>query len=169
MDGTDLERIEAVAAALPVPVPWSLDTFVDALSDQRRRAIHLRPLEGPGGVDMPTGLWVPTPEVDHVFFETSTSVPHQEHIICHELAHMILRHEPDPTQPGHYLRRVFEQIDPGLIEAARARTSYRLVEEQEAETLATLILGGATRQLHTPPNAEPGSGHEWDALLGFEL
>ncbi len=170
MNRANIERLRAIAATLPIPAPWDLDGFLQALSEQRGRKIQLRPLEGSSTTHTPTGLWIPGPEADHIFYETQTSKPHQDHIVCHELSHMILRHQPDPQQPGHYLaKKVFAELDPALVASARARTSYGLIEEQEAETLATMIHGeeqADSAQPHTDPDAS--AAQRWDPLLGFD-
>lgn len=170
MNRVDIERLRAIAAALPIPAPWNLDGFLHSLSKQRGRPIQLRPLEGPSATaHTPTGLWVPGPEADHIFYETQTSKPHQDHIVCHELSHMILRHQRDPQQPGHYLNnKVFAELDPALVASARARTSYGFIEEREAETLATIILG--EEQMVSPhhhTDADASAAQRWDPLLGF--
>lgn len=67
MNRAELERLQAIVDALAVPVPWSLSTFVAALSAQRGRPIQLHPLEGPTTADTPTGLWVPSREADYIF------------------------------------------------------------------------------------------------------
>lgn len=169
MNRAELERLQAIVDALAVPVPWSLSTFVAALSAQRGRPIQLHPLEGPTTADTPTGLWVPSREADHIFYETATSLPHQEHIVCHELGHMVLRHQPDPERPGRYLHsRLFHQVAPELVEIARARTSYRDAKEQEAETFATLILRGATSRVRTGTAPPSPAALQWSSVLGFD-
>lgn len=166
---TELSLLQEIADALPIPRPWSLDEFIANLSARRDRPIHVHPMvSSTAATDLPTGLWVPSPDADWIFAEQNTSAPHREHIVCHELAHMILRHEPDPEHPGEYLGRVFDGLDPDLVAEALARTSYQLPQEQDAEVLATLIIGGPAAGPPTTPEQQP-EVRQWDAVLGFDL
>jgi len=168
---SDLQRLKAIVAQLPLPKPWNLGTFLEALGHQRNRPIDVRPLEldGATAADMPSGLWISTATADYIFYEPRTSPPHREHCICHEVGHMVLRHQADLNRPGQYLHRVFEHIDPALLHAARARTSYRFIEEQEAEMFATLILDGAGDQRRTPKSVKSSTAQEWHSALGLDL
>jgi len=168
---SDLQRLKAIVAQLPLPKPWNMNIFLEALGHQRNRPIDVRPikLDGPTAPDMPSGLWIPTPTEDYIFYEPRTSPPHREHCICHEVGHMVLRHKADPNRPGQYLHRIFENIDPALLDGARARTSYRFIEEQEAEMFATLLLDGAGEQRRTPRRAKSAPAQHWHSALGLEL
>jgi len=165
------ERLKAIVAELPLPNPWNLETFLEALGHQRNRPIIVRPIEldGPTPADMPSGLWIPRQTEDYIFYEPRTSRPHRQHCICHEVGHMVLRHKSDPNRPGQYLHRVFENIDPALLDAARARTSYRFIEEQEAEMVATLILDGAGDHRRTPRSVKSSTARQWHSALGLRL
>lgn len=168
MNRSQHERLAGIVATLPVPAPWDLQVFLQALGEQRDRPILLHPIAGSRTTDTPTGLWLPTFEADHIFYEHQTSKPHQDHIVCHEVGHMVLRHQPDPANPGHYLRRkVFQHLDTELVDLVRARTSYQLVEEQEAETVATLILD-KNKNSRSAANLCGTPAAAWDSLLGFD-
>ncbi len=171
MNRSDLQRLKAIVAELALPNPWNLETFLEALGHRRNRPIVVRPIEldGPTPADMPTGLWIPRPTEDYIFYEPRTSPPHREHCICHEVGHMVLRHQADPNRPGQYLHRVFEHIDPALLHAARARTSYHFIEEQEAEMFATLILDDAGDQRRAPKSLKSSTAQEWHSALGLAL
>lgn len=132
------KRCWDVVRRLHLPDPFSVSALCDSISVQRRRALYLHPLEKPEGVlDMPCGMWVATDVADHVFFEEQTSTFHQEHIILHELAHMIC---------GHTIGMLGDDFDPAaaggddLARKALLRASYNTEQEQEAELVATLIL-----------------------------
>lgn len=115
---------------LRLPDPFSVPALIDSISAQRGRTLYLHPLDHPaGGPDMPCGMWVATDVADHIFFEQRTSTFHQEHIILHELGHMIC---------GHTLGVV--DADPDVVRGALGRTSYDTRQEQEAEMVATLLL-----------------------------
>jgi hypothetical protein len=131
------KRCWAIVRRLPLPEPFSVSALCDSIAADRGRTLYLHPMDRPEGVlDMPCGMWVATDVADHVFFEQQTSTFHQEHIILHELGHMICGHTID-------------MLDPALVDAdngdepvqrALFRASYNTEQEQEAELLATLLL-----------------------------
>jgi phage-related baseplate assembly protein len=115
----------------------------------------------------PCGLWLGLPEVDLIFFEADTSPAHQDHIILHELGH-VLSHEHDGTLDEELLRTLFPALSPELVRNALGRTRYSAVEEQEAEVFAHLVLARVRR---APAAAEPARGstdtHTRDVLRRF--
>jgi hypothetical protein len=135
------KRCTQVVRRLQLPDPFSVSALCDSISAQRGRTLYLHPLDKPEGVlDMPCGMWVATDVADHVFFEQQTSTFHQEHIILHELGHMIC---------GHTIAILGDDVDPAaisedtggeLVQQALLRASYNTEQEQEAELVATLIL-----------------------------
>src|SRR6185436_10468256 len=58
---------------------------------ERASALHLLPKQTRLG---PCGVWLSLPEVDYVFYEPETSQLHREHIILHELGHLLCEHQP---------------------------------------------------------------------------
>ncbi len=84
------------------------------------------------------GLWLGTDNADYVFYEPRTAPLHQEHIILHEIGHVLCDHhrsftgDDEPTGPPG-------EMQPHLVRRLMARTSYTTVEEQEAEMIASLI------------------------------
>lgn len=132
------KRCLQVVSRLDLPNPFSVSALCDSIATMRGRALYLHPLEKPAGVlDMPCGMWVATDSADHVFFEQQTSTFHQDHIILHELAHMIC---------GHTIAMLTDEFDAAaddggeVVQRALLRTSYNTAQEQEAELVATLLL-----------------------------
>ncbi len=89
-----------------------------------------------GGV---SGAWVAMPSVDIVFFEEQTSPLHRQHVILHELSHILCDHRGIATGVEG-LQSLLHAT--ATIERLRAlqRNHYSDEEEQEAEILASLIL-----------------------------
>ena len=83
-------RVDALLAAVPLPRPWSMNTWVDALEAWRGREIDLVPVEYRPG--RPSGAWQARPDYDLIAYTEHTSALHQDHIIAHELAHMLCEH-----------------------------------------------------------------------------
>jgi len=149
---------------LEVPVPWNLEVFVAQLAQRRGRRIYLSPLDPAMGVHTPCGVWIATDDADHIFYEAKTSGLHRDHIVCHELAHMIYQHE-DIAQPmpDEYAQCLLPLLDPAVIRRTLGRTSYAIPAEQEAELLATRIMANTTRA--AVPLAGPSSSAEVSAGL----
>jgi hypothetical protein len=125
---------------LDLPTPFSAYAFSECLARQRGRRMYIHPLPyGWAGEGTPCGIWMATDVADHVFFEAQTSSFHQEHIILHELGHMIC---------GHAIPLLADELNDGLdlgtvdqtvIRRALLRTSYHTEQEREAELLATML------------------------------
>jgi len=143
---------EAMLRALDLPVPFTVDAFCVNLGSDRGRSVRLRTI--PADVDAPCGLWVSTSDADYVFHQTATSLLHQEHIILHELAHMIFDHTRGGDAGEELRRELLPDLDPDVVSRVLARTSYDSLQEQEAETLADLI--GA--QVHRIPSTSGEQG-----------
>ncbi|WP_188300249.1 hypothetical protein [Streptomyces sp. CBMA156] len=139
---------------LDLAAPFSLDGVCARLAAVRRRPIHLHPLP-PGAAEAGAcGLWLATGTDDYIFFEQQTSRPHQEHIVLHEIGHMLLDH-PAPAALGAVVPiERLGQVDPALARHLLARTDYTTRQEQEAEMLASLIRTRAARA--EEPAAERG-------------
>lgn len=129
-------------AQLDVPTPFDLDAFVAQLAQQRGRPLQVSPLDALATPDTPCGVWIGTDAADHVFVEAHTSAFHRDHIVCHELAHMLLEHDSAaPTLGESYASRLLPNLSPDMLRRVLGRTAYTDRQEREAELLATLILG----------------------------
>ncbi|OLF10814.1 ImmA/IrrE family metallo-endopeptidase [Actinophytocola xanthii] len=95
------------------------------------------------------GLWLGTASADFIFYEAHTSSAHQDHIILHELGH-VLCHEHDGSLDEDLLRTLFPALSPALVHQALGRTRYSAVEEQEAEVFAYLVQERVWRTRATP-------------------
>ncbi|WP_344165753.1 hypothetical protein [Nocardiopsis rhodophaea] len=93
----------------------------------RIRDIHLE-------ADAPCGLWLALGKINYIFVDARSHV-HRDHIILHELAHMICGHNHGQTDLANFL----PGIDPGQIRSVLARSNYSDQQEAEAEIMATVI------------------------------
>lgn len=139
------EKCEATLRTLTLPRPFAVEAFCTMLAQARDRPLHLLPL--PSSDDGPCGLWVSTADADYVFHQVATSRLHQEHIILHELAHMIFDHVAIRGSAERLQDRLLPRLDPRMVATVLARSSYSTEQELEAETLADLIGGRARRGL----------------------
>ncbi|WP_223267637.1 ImmA/IrrE family metallo-endopeptidase [Streptosporangium nondiastaticum] len=143
-----LRRLRRGAATLltrlELPDRCDIVTLCEHLSRERGRPLHLAPVIM--GASYPCGMWVALDTADIVIFEANTSRLHQDHIIAHELAHMICSHRGDTDPAGSSgLSSMFPHLDAERVREALGRTSYSTEEEQEAEIMASLILEHVTR------------------------
>lgn len=130
-------RCEARLKTLDLPAPFSTRAFCAMLAAKRGRPIVLRSVTSTSG---PWGLWVALPGVDLIFFEQATTPLHQEHIILHELCHLVCDHRTPAVAPAEIHQLLFPDLDTGTVERVLRRAGYMVDEEQEAEMLASLIL-----------------------------
>jgi hypothetical protein len=161
------ERVRTVLAAVPLPRPWSMNAWVDGLEAWRGREIDLVPIAYRPG--QPSGAWQARPGYDLIAYTERTSALHQDHIIAHELAHMLCAHT------GTCLMSEAEaaELAPDLAPRALSHLLTRVTtgtDEYEAELIAVLLMSAATSE---PPAVQPGaSGRAADqarrlaALLG---
>lgn len=134
---------------LDLPDPFSIEELLNRVSEKRGRPIHLHPFSGIAGDELPCGAWMAMEKADHILVEESTSPLHRDHIVLHEISHMLLGHTPRQT-----LAKAFQHLDADLVTGVLTRTSYETEEERSAETLAGLIATRAalrgTGDLTTP-------------------
>jgi hypothetical protein len=135
-------RCEAIASTLPLPVPFDVKELCRLLADDRGKPILLVPTAGSAKV---MGLWVATAAADLILYEESTTPPHQEHIILHELSHLLCGHYRGTLPYAEHMRTLLPNLDPAMIQRVLGRTEYSAAEEQEAELLACLIKQRAER------------------------
>lgn len=119
-----------------MPVPFDAHALCEQVSLQRGRPIRLIPMARLTGV---CGLWVATDTTDLIFYEQETTPPHSEHIILHELSHLLCDHYPASLSPAEQARLLLPTLDPEMVRRVLGRTGYSTVEEREAETLASMI------------------------------
>jgi hypothetical protein len=151
------QRCERLLREVEVPDPFEVHAFAEAVSCRRGRPLHLVAKSSPLG---PCGMWLALPAADLVFYEVTTSRLHREHIIVHELAHILAAHEPTEPVDVAALATLLPDLDPSMVRQVLARSTYSAVDEQEAEMLASLILtrgsAGARNRVRTSETNDPG-------------
>jgi hypothetical protein len=127
------ERCRALVDTLDIPEPFDLGEFCHRLERRRGRPILMVAITAVHGT--PCGMWVSTARADYIFHERSTSPLHRQHIIMHEIGHMLFDHRPG-TGPSELL---LPDLDPELVDRMLGRTAYDCEQELEAETFADLM------------------------------
>ncbi|QFU87495.1 ImmA/IrrE family metallo-endopeptidase [Amycolatopsis sp. YIM 10] len=130
-------RCLAMVRRLPLPDPFDARELCRLVAQRRRRPISVVPATG--GDHQVLGLWVATEHTDLIFYEEATTPPHQEHIILHELGHLLFDHFAETPSVTEQMRLLMPSLDPEVVRRVLGRTTYQETEEQEAELLATLI------------------------------
>ena len=97
-----------------------------------------------------SGMWMPTKVADFIIYEERTSRAHQEHIIAHELAHILWGHKGVAAADNDLLRQLFPDISPEVVRRAMLRTKYSDLNEQEAEVTASILLAPVSRPRDNP-------------------
>lgn len=149
------QRCEARLRTLPLPDPFDLDDFCGALSEQRGRPILLEAtpeMDSPAELGSPAGLWMAGTSLDVIFYDAETSPMHQEHIILHELSHLLCGHHAQVIAGPGFSELVLPDMSREIVLGTRGRTiTYSDAEEQEAELLASLIAEHSNRHRAETP------------------
>jgi hypothetical protein len=134
----ELRKLNAQRIAeLDLPCPCDLPTLCRRLGRQRNRPITLVPMPIPSS--HPCGMWAAVEEEDLIFFDVTTTSAHQEHIILHELGHIIGCHDIPARLDDESARRLFPNLDPDAVRGLLGRAAYDDISEQEAEIIAYLL------------------------------
>ncbi|MEU3990803.1 hypothetical protein OG301_16170 [Streptomyces platensis] len=154
-------RLRQELQELGVQPPLDVVALCQALGRKWGRDIELQPapLPQPG----PLGLLIETPEADIILYQEKTTRLHQDHIILHEVGHMLANHESDSTELG----ATGPRIEPGGARREHQRCSYDDQQECDAELVATIILEWALvlDRVTVPLSADP-SVRQVQAALG---
>ncbi len=144
-------RCEGRLRDLPLPSPFDIEVFCHAVAERRGRPIILKAVTGIGARTM--GAWIPTPSVDLIVYEENTSRFHQEHILLHELSHIICDHQPLVVD-SHVAAELFPDILPEVVRGVLQRHAYSTEDEFEAEVQASVIRERVTaRRPFDPPTS----------------
>ncbi|SDN44088.1 ImmA/IrrE family metallo-endopeptidase [Allokutzneria albata] len=135
-----------VVDGLALPDPFDVRVFVETLAAQRGRPIELVRLASRPST--PCGLLAATDRADYIFYAADTSALHQEHILVHELGHLLCGHAGEEVVDDSVAAVLMPNLSPDLVRRVLGRTSYDEEKEQEAELFASLVLHRARRARH---------------------
>ncbi|MEU5591837.1 toxin [Streptomyces sp. NPDC020298] len=169
---TQLKRLRRAGARriseLGLPEVADVAELCRHLGEVRDRPITLVPMQMPAS--HPCGMWVAARDEDLIFYDANTTGAHQEHIILHELGHIICCHRGAGWLDEATARLLFPNLDPELVRDMLLRATYDDVQEQEAEIIAYLLSQrvGSTQERHGAPPAEE-AGKERDLAKNATL
>ncbi|GAA4947766.1 hypothetical protein GCM10023205_04680 [Yinghuangia aomiensis] len=150
---------------LRIPAPFDIDEFCANVSSMRGRPLVLTPLPEIEHRDVPCGMWLGTTSIDYVYYAAETSKPHRDHIVVHELAHMLCGHKS--SIDADFARLLLPGTNPTLIRRLMGRSGYPNSQEQEAEMMATVIMERAYRDAGAPSQHARSGLKRLDATLGL--
>lgn len=159
-------RCRRLLNELDIQPPLDVAELCRRVGDQRGRPIRLiaHPIPVPG----PFGVWIATAKADYILYQRETSKAHQNHIILHELGHLLAGHSSD-EQDDDLLTGLYPDLEPDAVRRALRRTSYDTEHEREAETVATIILEWASVLDKVAPRASEGPAHRMSRSLADRL
>ncbi|MFE3881912.1 hypothetical protein ACFXPQ_03150 [Streptomyces lydicus] len=157
------QRCQSALDQLSLPRPFTVDALCQELSAQRGRPLHLHPLPEQAARNSICGMWLATKTDDHIFFEKRTSRVHQEHIVLHEIGHMLFDHRGTDLGHGEVPQVLFPDLNPQMVQQVLGRASYTNRQEQEAEMLASLLRIRASQSAGRAPHGVLG---RLEAALG---
>jgi hypothetical protein len=157
-------RCRGLLNSLDIRPPLDVSLLCTRLGERRGKPIRLvaHPIPVPG----PFGAWITTPSTDYILFQQETTKAHQDHIVLHEVGHLIAGHRSD-EQDDELLGALCPNVSPEAVRRALRRTSYDTEHEREAESVATIILEWASvLDLVAPPLLDDGTpANRYDEAL----
>jgi hypothetical protein len=117
-----------------IPVPWNVGELCERLAERRGRSLLLHRLTIPA---LPSGLWYDDGKRDHVIYRSGLTGYYRDHIILHEICHMLARHNSAADTASSLVARA-------------AAYGYTVQQEELAETFAAKVLKLAR---HTHPRS----------------
>ncbi|MFG1791644.1 hypothetical protein [Nocardia sp. NPDC049149] len=140
-----LEQVRVLTAALEVPRPWHLGTFVERVSASLGKPIALHPHTALTSSGFPCGIVIECPDRIVVAYDAASSGYHANHIVLHEIAHLLLDHAGfvAPVAQRRTMRTLFPGVDADTALRVLARTDYDDIVESQAELFASLVMSEA--------------------------
>ncbi|MCP2316913.1 protein of unknown function (DUF955) [Nocardia amikacinitolerans] len=133
---------------VPLPSPWNLNAYLADVAAHRGRSISLRPVPA----DMLAengcrgkGLWVARKHDDIIVYDAEATERNADHIILHEIGHMLLGHGRDDSEDAAPLSPKLAALLPSMAaQHVLGRNEFGAEREQEAEVFADMTMVYAT-------------------------
>jgi len=158
-----LRSCQAKVEELPLREPFNSAQLLDDLAASRARPIRVATLPWLASPDLPCGVWIAKSDADHVFVEQGTTGVHREHIVMHEIGHIVCDHGTNGSTV--LLEQLMPNLAPEVVKKVLGRSCYTQPQEREAELVATLALA-RMGQLVSAARHSASSGTPPDVVLG---
>jgi hypothetical protein len=146
-------RGDAIASGVPIPIPFTLESFGATLERWRGRPLTLAAIPLPPGR---YAVWVETASRDYIFYEPSIPPSWQVRAVAHQAGHMCAGHR-GVVSGGSVAATLFPGLDPAAVAAELpAPTAFTDAEELDAEAFAAALLA---RIVLPPGDGRQRSGH----------
>lgn len=143
---SDLSNVDSVVLSLQLPDTIDMHSLLVRVEAAYGKKLQLTPVSGKGW-GKTTGLWVDTVEAGFILYRTCDPVIYQQHSICHELGHILLRHTGCTVLNEKSATNLFQTIGRKKgLSFLLARGNDRDIQEIEAEALAFKL----AEKLHPP-------------------
>ncbi len=163
-------KVRELERELGSPIPSDARELCRRLEHMRGRPIRLVAFDFLTYTSDLTGLWIETPLQDWIYYERHADEAHQNHIILHELGHIVFGHCPTYSWATDLPLTLFRELDTELVRGALQRARYSSVMELEAEVFATLVADDGALQQAASGNAPelPAQGLLWRIEASLE-
>ncbi|UGT68805.1 hypothetical protein LTT66_00770 [Nocardia gipuzkoensis] len=141
-------RFDELGRLVPIPHPWDVTEYLERVAEYRGRPITLCPIDvgalSGNGCGTGSGLWIAREDDDVIMYGADTEW-HADHIIAHEIGHMLLGHGgsasgPEAAAADLPLRELMPSLSLETIHSVLRRQDYGSERERAAETFADLLL-----------------------------
>ncbi|WP_269857413.1 hypothetical protein [Streptomyces sp. RPT161] len=134
---------------LDLPPADNIRELLPAVQERTGYSIRIAPAPELGTRFGLCGMWIRTTDgIDYVFVHEKTSRAHQDHIIAHELAHILRDHQDTSAFPAGKPvgSRLISSLEPAAIKMMLGRSDYEYQDEREAELIGSYL----QRHVHRP-------------------
>jgi hypothetical protein len=141
------KKVCQLVGGLTIPEPWDLKSFIDDVARKRGKPIELMPYPGLFGSGQPCGIWIGRTTDDIIVYDDTTSSYHVEHIVLHELGHLLLQHSSHHGSDANALsiHELLPDVDPATVVQVLGRTAYDNEQESQAELFASFLMTESRR------------------------
>ncbi|MCE3555516.1 hypothetical protein LWC33_29230 [Pseudonocardia sp. RS11V-5] len=133
--------VRKILRELDIQPPLDVFELCDRLGELRGKPIQLfdYPLPAPGVF----GFWLEGESSDYIIYQRDTTTVHQDHIILHEIGHIISGHGGNGGDLP-MMAQLMSRLPPDSLRKGLRREGYDQAIEREAEMVATVIKEWAT-------------------------
>ncbi|MBX3037422.1 MAG: hypothetical protein KF758_10990 [Anaerolineales bacterium] len=129
------QKVRKIYKEWGLPSAEGIDDVISLIESKRKKKIEVFEHFLPKGLN---GLWAPTSSRDCIFLHIAATPIHKQHILTHELSHLLLGHTPLLTGSEQIYTFLTSYITE--VRGHLARSSFDAQEEQEAELMGSLLL-----------------------------
>lgn len=138
-----VEQVCKLKASLVLPDPWDLNVFVAQVAENVGKPINVVAQPELAADGFPCGLVVERTDDIVIIYDSTSSGYHGDHIVLHEIAHLLLNHTDPGCDSGGFVNAVealLPDCDPAAVLRVLGRTDYDETEESQAELFASLVM-----------------------------